>query len=91
MAKAVILKTNTGIYLFGSMQCCNDSWFDAEGCYKYCQEKTEFYSFHHSQNLKFNATKIGHERTKTDWYKHRKNFIDIEVPFECTQDYQNSN
>ena len=88
MAKAVILKTDTGIYLLGAMQCSNGAWFDAEGCFKYChQEGTDFWNKLQADKLKCTATQIGRDKFSEDWYKHRENFIDIDVPFECTQNY----
>lgn len=87
MAKAVILKTNEGIRLIGTTQCSNGAWWDAEGCFKYCQEDTEFISQHQAFKLCAVATSLGNEKQSKDWYKHRENFIDIEIPFECSQEY----
>ena len=36
--KGVILKTDDGIKLFGCLQCSNGSWYNAEGCFKYCND-----------------------------------------------------
>ena len=88
--KVVILKTDEGVRLKGNMQCSNKAWWDAEGCFNYCQERTEDMSRHQSLKLKSASTTIGHETTTDDWYRHRENFIDVEIniPVECTQAWQ---
>lgn len=84
MAKAVILRTFGGVYLMGNFQCSNGAWFDAEGCFKYCNlEKSEFLKEHQAGKLISNATFLGpRPRTGDDWYKHRENFIDVEIPYD---------
>ena len=88
--RAVIIKTDEGMKLKGNMQCSNGAWWNAEGCFNYCQERTEFLSKHQALKLKSASTTIGHETAGNDWYKHRENFIDIEIeiPCECTQIWQ---
>lgn len=87
MAKAVILKTSDGVKVIGTVQCSNGAWFDAEGCFKYCQADTEFLSKHQAFKLCATATSLGNEKQSEDWYKYRENFINIEIPFECSQEY----
>lgn len=90
MAKATILKTNIGIMVMGSIQCSNGAWFDAEGCYKYCneEEKSDIFCKLQSDKLIYNSTLLSREpEAPDDWYKHRENFIDIEIAFECNQSY----
>ena len=91
MAKGVILKTSGGVYLIGTIQCSNGSWFDADGCYAYCNlEETEFWNEHQSRKLCSSATLLGHlPIVEKDWYKYRENFIDVEIPFdEVAQEYR---
>lgn len=91
MAKAVILKTNEGVMLTGNFQCSNGSWFDAEGCFNYCNaNETEALNKHQMHKLINNATLLGHQPTaEPNWYKHRQNFIDIEIPYtDVIQEYQ---
>lgn len=92
MAKVTILKTNDGIYAMGGFQCSNGHWFDAEGCYKYCNSnelKTDFAKSHQAFKLKASATLLtSNEKTSEDWYKNRENFIDSEINFECNQSYK---
>lgn len=90
MAKATIFKTNIGIMMIGSIQCSNGAWFDAEGCYKYCNEDGMSNIFNKSQSDKliYNSTLLSREPKAPDnWYKYRENFIDIEIAFECNQAY----
>lgn len=89
MAKAVILKTDKGVMIMGAIQSSNGAWFNADGCYKYCQEETPWKSAHQSHKLIHNSSLIGKETTSDDWYLHRENFVDIEIPFTCTQKYIN--
>lgn len=88
MAKAVILKTPKGIMLMGAIQCSNGSWFDAEGCYRYCKEKTEERENHQAFKLMASSTLLAHyPKTKEKWYKDRGNFIDIEIPYDVDQTF----
>lgn len=88
MAKAVILKTDEGVRLLGAMQCCNGSWFDADGCYDYCQSKTDWMSSLQARKLIEQSTALGHEKAESGWYKNRGNFVDVDIPFECKQEYE---
>lgn len=90
MAKAVVLKTNMGVFIMGTIQCSNGTWFNAEGCFKYCQGKTESLSKHQASKLIVNASKLGHEKKDENWYKFRENFVDIEIPVKCSQCYLGS-
>ena len=90
MSKAVILKTNEGILLVGAWQCSNGAYFDAEGCFKYCNSaESELTNKHQSFKLTSLATPLGFRpKEKDDWYKHRENFIDIGIPYDdVEQDY----
>ena len=89
MAKAVVLKTSNGVLLFGSIQCSNGAWFDAEGCYRYCQENTKALCEHQARKLIANATMLAHyPKESGEWSLHRYNFIDVEIPFEVDQTYK---
>ena len=39
MAKVVILKTSEGVKLIGNFQCSKGAYWNAEGCFKYCNWK----------------------------------------------------
>lgn len=89
MAKAVVFKTDNKIKIIGTTQCSNGLWFDAEGCFQYCQAESEGMSEHQALKLCMAASTLGwmKEKQGADWYKHRENFIDIEVPFDCIQTF----
>lgn len=89
MAKAVILKTDRGIKIMGSIQCSNGCSFDAEGCFRYCNEHiSEHRDKLQAQKLMYASGTLANEpKEKEDWYKDRTNFIDIEIPYECDQSY----
>lgn len=91
MAKAVVLKTNIGVLLLGSFQNIDGKWFDAESCFQYCKEETDLLVSHQVKNLISLTTKIGSEKTAFDWYEHRNNFIDVELPIKCSQEYKEEN
>ena len=82
--KAVILKTNNGIMLMGAIQSSNGAWFDAEGCYQYCNcENTKAGTLNQVHKLLYSSTKIGSlPKESEDWYRNRENFIDIEIPYQ---------
>lgn len=90
MSKVVILVTNNGTKLIGTTQCSNGSWWDAEGCYKYCNsEGDEYWNQHQANKLLAIATDLGRDSVKDDkWYKNRNNFIDIEIPYNTEQRYR---
>ena len=53
MAKGVILLTDDGVHLLGTIQCSNGAWFDASGSFKYCNcEATESMNKHQAFKLK---------------------------------------
>ena len=83
MTKAVILKT------MGSIQCSNGCIFDAEGCFRYCNEHiSEHRDELRAQKLMYVSGTLANEpKEKEDWYKDRANFIDIEISYECDQSY----
>ena len=90
MAKAVILKTNEGVLMVGAWQCSSGAYWDAEGCFNYCNsEVNEWRKKHQAQKLIYNSTTLGHEpKTEEEWYKNRENFIDIEIPYDnVNQEY----
>lgn len=91
MAKAVILKTNHGTYIIGSLQCSNGAYWTAENCYKYCDEESDFLKAHQASKLIEASTKLGHDKVlEDDWYKNRDNFVDVEISFETSQKYKDS-
>ena len=91
MAKAVILKTNSETKILGALQCSNGAWFDAEGCFKYCNnETTDFGKKHQASKLLAISTTLGSDKVDDEkWYTDRNNFIDVEIDFETTQHYIN--
>lgn len=91
MARAVVLKTSEGVKLIGSYQCSNGKYWDAEGCYWYCNIGTsERSNALQAQKLVSNATFLGFEpKMGEDWYKNRENFVDIEIDYQdVVQEYQ---
>lgn len=89
MAKAVILKTDRGLKIMGSIQCSNGCIFDAEGCFRYCNEHiSEHRDRLQAQKLMYASGTLANEpNEKEDWYKDRENFVDIGIPYECDQSY----
>jgi hypothetical protein len=90
MAKAVILQTDKGIRIMGTTQCCNGAWWDAEGCFKYCNEngRSEEFCKLQAEKLIYNSSTLAWQpKGKENWYRSRENFIDIELDFECDQTY----
>lgn len=45
MTKVTILRTNKGTKILGTMQCSNGAYWDAEGCYKYCNSMDKLCKF----------------------------------------------
>lgn len=90
MAKVIILKTNKGTKILGATQCSNGAYWDAEGCFKYCNlGNSDFYNKHQASKLLSIATDLGNEcSNKDEWWKSRDNFIDLEINFETTQTYK---
>lgn len=79
--KAVLLKTDQGIMVFGSCQSASSEPWDADGCYRYCHSGISVTSNRHkSLLLKSSATIIDPEiKAGEDWYNDRANFADIEI------------
>lgn len=90
MAKVVILKTDQGIQLVGNIQSSNGAYFDAEGCFRYCNEnKSEQRNRLQATKLSCISTLLAYEpKSGFDWYKRRENFIDTDVQYECDQSYK---
>lgn len=88
MAKAVILKTSVGTRIMGALQDCSGNWFDAEGCFNYCNDNNAD-SKHQASKLINLSSDLGNERVEDkEWYKNRNNFIDVEIDYNTTQTYQ---
>lgn len=91
MAKGVILLTDEGVKLIGTIQCSNGNWFDAEGCFKYCNsEETEPRNKHQAFKLKASATALNVRQNfrTADWYKNKENFIDVDINYCVDQSYK---
>lgn len=90
MAKAVVLKTDHGIKLFGNTQCSNGLWFDAQGCFNYCNmEVSENMQQLQASKLIYGSTTLAsNPKQCSDWFKNRENFIDVEISYECDQSYK---
>ena len=89
MGRIVILKTDFGVKLLGRFQCSNGAWFDADGCFKYCNEHDND-SVNRLQAEKLSCAAVylaERPKEKRDWFKYRENFIDMEIPYECDQSY----
>ena len=91
MAKVTILKTNKGTRMLGATQCFNGAYWDAEGCFKYCNDaSSDFLNEHQSNKLLSISTELGHESVSDkEWWKNRDNFIDAKIDYEVNQKYVN--
>lgn len=80
--KAVLIKTDDGIMIFGSCQSSSCEQWDADGCHRYCNSGiSETSNNHKSLMLKSGATIIDPKVVvNSSWYKDRENFVDIEIP-----------
>lgn len=93
MAKGVILKTDRGVMLMGAIQCNNGSYFNAEGCFKYCNvnyttSKQISWHRHQANKLIGCSTLLSHnELAEPNWWENRGNFIDVDIPYEIDQSY----
>ena len=91
MAKVTILKTNNGTKILGTTQCSNGSYWDAEGCYKYCNTYSDFMNEHQAFKLASIASDLGHDSVpEKDWWKNRNNFIDLEIDYTVDQSYKDN-
>lgn len=91
MTKVTILKTNNGTKILGTMQCSNGAYWDAEGCYKYCNNvgDSEIRKEVQAHKLLTITADLGHDSVEEkEWYKNRDNFIDVEIPYYTNQEYQ---
>lgn len=87
MAKGVVLKTDRGVMLMGAIQCSNGAYFDAEGCFKYCNESGTIPK-HQANKLYGCSTLLSHnEFAEHNWWENKENFIDIDIPYEVDQSY----
>lgn len=92
MAKGVVLKTDRGVMLMGAIQCSNGAYFDAEGCFQYCNVSYMIpkhqVSRHQANKLIGCSTTLSrNEFAEYNWWENRANFIDVEIPFEIDQNY----
>lgn len=93
MAKVTILKTNKGTKILGATQCSNGCYWDAEGCYRYCNNtmNTDFMREHQAFKLVSIASDLGHDCVNEEqWWKNRDNFVDAEIDYDVVQTYQYS-
>lgn len=91
MTRVTILKTNEGTKILGAMQCSNGSYWDAEGCYRYCNnaDYSETGNEIQAHKLLMITADLGHDSVEEkEWYKNRENFIDVEIPYYTNQEYQ---
>lgn len=89
MSKGVIIKTNNGTYLVGSIQCSNGCYLNADGCWKYCKEDGEWLCKHQANKLIGSSTLLSRDSVNDElWYKDRNNFIDVDINYECDQSYK---
>lgn len=89
MAKGVILKTDEGVKLFGSTQCSNGAWWNAENCFNYCNSpKDDYFQRHQAVKLKAMATSMNVcTNNDIEWYKNADNFVDVDINYEVDQSY----
>lgn len=92
MAKVTILRTNKGTKILGTTQCSNGAYWNAEGCYKYCNDMdTDFMKEHQAFKLVSIASDLGYDCVDEEqWWKNRDNFVDVEIDYDVTQIYQYS-
>lgn len=89
MARATILRTNVGTKILGTTQCSNGSWWDADGCYRYCNsEDTDFMRRHQASKLVGISSDFGYDKVEERWWENRENFVNVEINFETNQNYQ---
>lgn len=90
MAKVTILRTNKGTKILGATQCSNGTYWDANGCFNYCNSMdTDFMNQHQSNKLLSISSDLGHDYVdEVEWWKNRNNFIDAEINYKTTQIYQ---
>lgn len=84
MAKAVILKTNDGIKLVGVINRNDIVLENAESYFNSCNNnKNDFFNMQQLSKILAKATHLSLTPVAgNDWYKHRENFVDIEIPYE---------
>lgn len=92
MAKGVVLKTDRGVMLMGAIQCSNGAYFDAEGCFQYCNVSHMIpkhqVSRHQANKLIGCSTILSHnEFVERNWWENRNNFIDVEISYNVDQRY----
>lgn len=92
VAKGVVLKTDQGIMLMGAIQCSNGAYFDAEGCFKFCNvsymiPKHQISRHQANKLIGCSTTLSRNEFAEYNWWENRANFIDVEIPFEIDQSY----
>lgn len=79
----VLLKTKDGTYLMRAIPSSNGARFDADGCFRYCNEegRSETYNKHSASKLCGISTLLDADAKSEDWYKHRENFEDIVIEY----------
>ncbi len=90
MARVTILRTNKGTKILGATQCSNGAYWDAKGCYKYCNSMdTDFMKEHQAFKLVSIASDLGHDCVDEEqWWKNGDNFVDAEIDYDVVQTYQ---
>lgn len=89
MSRITILRTNKGTKMLGSTQCSTGAYWDAEGCFRYCNSMdTKIMNEHQASKLLMIASDLGNDCVnEEDWWKNRDNFIDIEIDYNVDQTY----
>ena len=92
MAKVTILRTNKGTKILGATQCSNGAYWDAKGCYTYCNSMdTDFMKEHQAFKLVSIASDLGYDCVDEEqWWKNGDNFVDAEIDYDVVQAYQYS-
>ena len=96
MSRVTILRTNKGTKILGTTQCSTGAYWDAEGCYRYCNLlgtnlKGSYPSMeeHQASKLLMFASDLGNDCVNEEkWWKNRENFVDIEIGYEVDQTYK---
>lgn len=76
--RATVLRTDRGTRLFWTFQDNRGYFFDAEGCYQYCQENGAKGKIQARKLIHLSKKILDHTEPE-NWYRYRNNFMDLEI------------